>query len=468
MTSPAPNTVTAKHQSERSVPVEVDSKDHGNIFKEYLVVIFFQSWTSWIHVLRYYGFVNVYCTLTEIPISRIIKEHYQCECITYQNVLDLLTNNTYSIKLILLEGLEKFVIPWIQKLERDPPKLFNEDSFSLLAIFSTRIRKFKLFKWGLWDKIKHNEDTGGVTSNTFNVLTLPHSQWKKAKPVQHKWFVADFLKGTVRGLPLREAPLPQRLIKISDLLDIYSAPSVFGASGWVRRRLTCEEILRCLDIPQQLDKDIVKLLGNKTDSENWQRILEAVPGKVLLHALDSIQSLNAQKVEETKFEDKLVAPLNFHSMISGIFFMDTLSPEEERTLKAVKADNADIPVKLWNNKVARGNSTEAQDYALETFREIRVIRWYRRHVFRSFLLYMKRMHGYGWMDKLLTAGRKLFVNSEIYKDGSVGSDALRRILNSTCYCSRDGTEQCERRQETERYSLGNCLLFQNTDYLKDT
>lgn len=65
-------------------------------------------------------------------------------------------------------------------------------------------------------------------------------------------------------------PPPQRLVKVVDLLDMQPAPSVFCASGWVHRRLTCEEMLRCLDIPQQMDKDIVDLLGRKMDSEGWK------------------------------------------------------------------------------------------------------------------------------------------------------------------------------------------------------
>lgn len=32
--------------------------------------------------------------------------------------------------------------------------------------------------------------------------------------------------------------------------------------------------------------------------------------------------------------------------------MGTLSAEDERSLKAVKADDADVLVKMWNDKVA--------------------------------------------------------------------------------------------------------------------
>lgn len=67
-------------------------------------------------------------------------------------------------------------------------------------------------------------------------------------------------------------------------------------------------------------------------------------------------------------------------MIRGNFTVEALTVEEERNLKAVKADNAEVPTKLWNNKIVRGISDERQDHALEVIRNSIMIRWYKRSV----------------------------------------------------------------------------------------
>ena len=160
-------------------PDKFDSEDHKDDSKKHLVVIFLQGWTNWIHVIRFHGLSNICCILTESPISRIIKKHYPFECSSYQDILKLLTNKAFRLKLILLEGIESFVLPWIQKLESDIPELYNQGEFILLAVFSTRVRRFKSIKWGFWDKIKHHCEAGGVTSNSYQIFISHQSQWRR-------------------------------------------------------------------------------------------------------------------------------------------------------------------------------------------------------------------------------------------------------------------------------------------------
>jgi hypothetical protein len=77
---------------------------------------------------------------------------------------------------------------------------------------------------------------------------------------------------------------------------------------------------------------------------------------------------------------------------------DRSKGDEERDLKAVKADDAVVPVWLWNDAVSkgmkeapslRGHSTETTDAALEVMRKFLLQRKFRLDVTRSFFSYLK-------------------------------------------------------------------------------
>lgn len=86
-------------------------------------------------------------------------------------------------------------------------------------------------------------------------------------------------------------------------------------------------------------------------------------------------------IEHKSFErkDKKVSP-DFKSMLYGDFITDNTVLANDRNLKAVKSDNAEVPVGVWNNQIVGGVSSEIQDNALEVFRNKFVIRWFRRRV----------------------------------------------------------------------------------------
>ena len=221
-------------------------------------------------------------------------------------------------------------------------------------------------------------------------------------------------------------------------------PSVFASTGWVSRRLACTELLRCMDIPQQLDKKILDLYGYKLIEEKWRHIIAAPPGKVLLFCIRSVSLPITNAVESREDlcefdQNRFHTSTDFKSMIHGDFVTDVSASAGDRNLKAVKSDDAQIPVKLWNNKIVRGISSDEQDEALEVFRNTWVIRWYRRHTYRSFIQYMTKCHGRNWAYRLACARQRNQVTSDLYKDGAVGSDALSRILMATWWTWKAGS-----------------------------
>ena len=121
--------------------------------------------------------------------------------------------------------------------------------------------------------------------------------------------------------------------------------------------------MRCLDVPQTVDRKLIKEIGEDVTSSLWRQVLKAIPGKTALFIL---KSLGINQTIKTPPESLERTPGNklYQSMISGNFTVEALTTEEERNLKAVKADNAEVPIKLWNNKIVRGISSDKQDHAL--------------------------------------------------------------------------------------------------------
>lgn len=81
--------------------------------------------------------------------------------------------------------------------------------------------------------------------------------------------------------------------------------------------------------------------------------------------------------------------------------------EAKEFAKAVKADNAEIPVYLWN---ARGKSPgitqERQDAALTAFQKLGFW-WFMRGLTRDCVAYMRETHGTNWVNKRRTKGESL-------------------------------------------------------------
>ena len=174
------------------------------------------------------------------------------------------------------------------------------------------------------------------------------------------------------------------------------------------------------------------------------------PGKVLISFLKSLSYFNSNETEEVF--SKSVASVrsqDFTSMINGDFLSDPLRNQEMRNLVAVKSDDAEVPIKLWHNKIVRGESTDAEDHALEVLRNTLVISWYRKHTFKSFTSCMKKWYGRNWTFKLINSRKKCQKNSEIFRDGRVGSDALRYVLNTSWWLWKEGSTLLFRRWSKE-------------------
>jgi hypothetical protein len=70
--------------------------------------------------------------------------------------------------------------------------------------------------------------------------------------------------------------------------------------------------------------------------------------------------------------------------------------EAKAYAKAVKADDAEVPLHLWNERIrSPGITREKQDAALTAFWKLRH-RWFLRGLTRDCSVHMRRTHGKNW------------------------------------------------------------------------
>ncbi len=81
--------------------------------------------------------------------------------------------------------------------------------------------------------------------------------------------------------------------------------------------------------------------------------------------------------------------------------------EAKEFAKAVKADDAEIPVYLWNNRVkSPGITQERQDAELTAFQKLG-FRWFMCGLTRDCVAYMRETHGTDWVNRRRTKGESL-------------------------------------------------------------
>lgn len=396
-------------------------------------LLFIGYWSNWFHVLCYYGVVEIFvCVNDDNNISSFFKMHFDVKFILQSDIHVLFKENINDYWLFVVEGVPDEVVPklsLIQDLLQSVPLLKS----LTIGLFTRRVRAFNAVTSAKWCRFSHHNDCGGATSAAFQVTIFPKHKFLKISPSEHRWTLKEIAKPTVRGFPTQPLLNDDVLLNLAGWREMHVLPSVFSATGWGSRRLTYFELLRCLDIPQQFDHDIIRLYGGDLTDPNWKHIILAPPGKVVLGIMKSLDLPNQLKptnTEESDMNEDKALP-RFRAMLHGDFLTDTSAASDDRNLKAVKSDDAEVPVRLWNNRIVNGISSVTQDSALEILRNIFVMRWVRRRVFRTFARYMKRMHGINWAKRLKLVKRSGLIGSDLFKDGAVGVDALERVINAS-------------------------------------
>jgi hypothetical protein len=312
------------------------------------------------------------------------------------------------------------------------------------------------------------------------------------------------------------------LLPLDHLRGRFAVRSVYTASKWCVRRLTARELATAFDVPHQVASQcsaaeltaltqhpgrglehgarallahagVINRGGKYVFSPSLFPVQQAQttpaakpiknlrPGKDLTveEALKPAERLEAnERAAKTKIEAKkkakLVATDATKAKVSQEATLGSGESRkvagEDRDLKAVKADDAAVPVWLWNDAIIhgmteppnlRGHSEKRIDEALETLRMFVLNRKFKLGVTRSFLAHLKNEHpelqnaerievnvaheGFGWKDGSVTIqyqwrprfGKREYRNwwNQFWRyadrDKAPGKDAVYRAAESS-------------------------------------
>ena len=225
--------------------------------------------------------------------------------------------------------------------------------------------------------------------------------------------------------------------RIEGLYDVYNPaleyaiPSVFKASGWVRRRLSPKEWLSLYDIPV----DMIPSLSVDATARNAISlcITPLIVGALFRAWWGFCEGGEAPSAEEFGSEKADVSTDHQGEVEEGVVKEGVLEERPERQeakehheeeepmeegqheeedlmalikvqhdlAKAVKADGATVPVHLWDDRICRGGIIARASEALEALRGF-FLRVYRRRLCRDGIRFLVGKYGPGW-SKLGTA-----------------------------------------------------------------
>ena len=245
-----------------------------------------------------------------------------------------------------------------------------------------------------------------------------------------------------RDITVRENIVVDELGRIDGLYDVYhpaldyAIPSVFKSTGWVRRRLTPKEWLTVHDLPVELipvlsedatARHAIALClsplvigslfrswwGSDTGGVVEGELSRACPLKPAAEALDHQESVGSESVLETEYEAGTIGSENKGDKgdvggmeeqeekrdvesVEGQDIMAVIRAQHDlaKAVK-VKADDAEVPIHLWDNRICKGEVTVGASRALGVLRGF-WMRVYRRRLCRDCCKFVKKKHGPNW------------------------------------------------------------------------
>lgn len=170
------------------------------------------------------------------------------------------------------------------------------------------------------------------------------------------------------------------------------APTPFCPSGWGLRSFTATEIGRFFDLPVACEKRLTKAHPGSLPFDHPLR--RAFPVKVITHALWLCGYCSCVRGDALTNPHTTTNPTLGGGMVSQADF----NPVETKVdVKAVKHDDAAVPIHIWNQRLIynypvperlEGVSKEAIERSLDTLRKFLVVKWCAL-VFTSLNSYLK-------------------------------------------------------------------------------
>ena len=376
-----------------------------------------------------------------------------------------------SASLVLFEGCRDSLSLLLHTLLPDVclPKLH----LLCLVTGPNRLRSLKRFQQLHWKVIKHLCVGGNTTSYAW--LGSPHEfrSTVASLPIYCPHVVSDILEFAPARVP-SSIPVSQPLQTNSRVMTPVAhdtlintwwchgllpwksfypsasitttphvvSPTPFTSTGWCSRALTARELARCFDVPVHVEKRILKAYPALLPPHH--PLLASIPGKILAHAfwLGGLLDCSEGGKGTGQFSSEVFTPAFKLDSSSGQllsqsqFNLSSVQPHD----KAVKMDDALVPVHLWNSRLIRNYPSPSAiasvprsrvDWSLSILRKWLLCRWW-KNIFCSFQRFLKHKWQQEYSRYVLRKSCKhLPVGQEFIKDLKAGLDCVQYATKTT-------------------------------------
>jgi hypothetical protein len=310
---------------------------------------------------------------------------------------------------------------------------------------------------------------GGVVDKAWtiesNIRHLWSSHFQLEKESKVKASLQDYLSRTEGGKLI--SSLDPRSIQPTHTIDWKKrnvqviAESVFSKTGWVRRKLTINELMDAYDVGVG-DRQVMQHTAATAGIDQFPlEFTQQIPVRVLLRCLEVVRNVEEEskkkEVKEGEKIDESVGDLqiNWETMLRAKKWYNhnearhRLGASDEEKRQA-KNDDAVAAVVNWNRRVCErlGVNYEEATHApaLDKLRDLQ-LRWYRSYksgIIGSFRRYMHMEHGKDWLWRV-QHGQKARDKAQsgkeedLIRDYEVGMDAISRALAASFWEWDDGS-----------------------------
>ena len=362
------------------------------------------------------------------------------------SAVGVLANFDSSHSLILVQGSLGFVLGTIDQLQSLAPGI----KFIALATGrrSRVVSKLRKYNPPLSSGSFSHSDIGGVTKSNLNLIfNFPSVSTVRAElnrkinrrldsviKVDLRCFASsrppsDCNDAGTDVLDTNFCPTPLQLTKQ------FRVPCVYKSTGWGIRYLSPSEIGAAIDLPPGLLPALESSVANR--GFQMEGLLALPPVKGLQFALTVCYGVGLDPTGTPRGSPKVSYPVSSSSPVKGLAFEANFQQAlAARHTKAVKADDAEVEVDMWN-EAAMGRLHQPFDEGVhgplfEWLRSL-ILRQFKVSALRSFVQFMVVEHG--WLSDSSCGP----TTSDFAADYAAGVEALNRVGKSSFWNWDDGS-----------------------------
>ena len=172
---------------ERKLELEIDS----TMKIERYCFLWLTGWSSWIYILHFIGFVNVFIIQhKESKDICVLNKFYTIGGWTTEQLSVWMSQNLDADPLCVFEGTQKDIKEWMDQIRTLPL-----DRASVCLLFKDRVRSYRGFNGFSWKRLHHFKDCGGATTTTYQIAVNNklNSCWRAIECKEAQWELDDFV-----------------------------------------------------------------------------------------------------------------------------------------------------------------------------------------------------------------------------------------------------------------------------------